>query len=311
MAPAASEVSGPQGLGSGAVRAPGSTHGSGSSRESMTAPPEPEEFLGMLDAGAARPRSLPGEPRGPWGLGPVRRSGGRAGAGRRRFDGVGRAIAAFFAWLLPQAGGLEPTDDLPGQERPGRPVLLGTTRGRDPRWRRHLQHGRFLPSRSSRPGGPGHGDAPGRLAPRSADPQPSAAAGVRRAGGRLRTGTAPVSHAVLGSLQRGAAIGHPPPRVRADLPVRCLHRSRGPPRPHWRAAASVDHALWLHRPIALDDWVLVDLVGHVLAGGRGLYTGSVFSIDGTLAATISQEMIYRQTSGPRSPTGDQPDGDRS
>jgi acyl-CoA thioesterase-2 len=64
---------------------------------------------------------------------------------------------------------------------------------------------------------------------------------------------------------------------------------------HWRAVASVDHALWLHRPISLDDWVLVDLVGHVLAGGRGLYTGSVFSVDGTLAATISQEMIYRQS----------------
>jgi acyl-CoA thioesterase-2 len=64
----------------------------------------------------------------------------------------------------------------------------------------------------------------------------------------------------------------------------------------WRAAASLDHALWLHRPVALDDWVLVDLVGHVLTGGRGLYTGTVFSIDGTLAATIAQEMIFRRTS---------------
>ena len=63
---------------------------------------------------------------------------------------------------------------------------------------------------------------------------------------------------------------------------------------HWRAAASVDHALWLHRPIAFDDWVLVDLVGHVLSAGRGLYTGSVFSMDGTLAATIAQEMIFRR-----------------
>jgi acyl-CoA thioesterase II len=62
----------------------------------------------------------------------------------------------------------------------------------------------------------------------------------------------------------------------------------------WRAAASLDHALWLHRPVALDDWVLVDLVGHVLAGGRGLYAGSVFSRDGMLAATISQEMLYRR-----------------
>jgi acyl-CoA thioesterase-2 len=63
----------------------------------------------------------------------------------------------------------------------------------------------------------------------------------------------------------------------------------------WRAVASLDHALWLHRPISLDDWVLVDLVGHVLTGGRGLYTGTVFSIDGTLGATIFQEMIFRRT----------------
>lgn len=60
----------------------------------------------------------------------------------------------------------------------------------------------------------------------------------------------------------------------------------------WRPAASLDHALWLHRPVALDDWVLVDLVGHVLTGGRGLYTGAVFSVDGTLAATVTQEMIF-------------------
>jgi acyl-CoA thioesterase-2 len=66
----------------------------------------------------------------------------------------------------------------------------------------------------------------------------------------------------------------------------------------WVASASVDHALWLHRPVALDSWVLVDLVGRVIAGDRGLYTGSVFSSNGTLVATISQEMLYRRVSRP-------------
>ena len=69
--------------------------------------------------------------------------------------------------------------------------------------------------------------------------------------------------------------------------------------PDWRPAASLDHSLWLHRPVAVDEWVLVDLVGHVLNGGRGLYAGSVFSSDGTLVATLSQEMIFRRT--PRAP----------
>ena len=66
------------------------------------------------------------------------------------------------------------------------------------------------------------------------------------------------------------------------------------PEQDWQPVASLDHALWLHRPVALDDWVLVDLVGHVLTGGRGLYTGAVFSGNGTLAATIAQEMVFRQ-----------------
>jgi len=67
--------------------------------------------------------------------------------------------------------------------------------------------------------------------------------------------------------------------------------------PDWHPAASLDHALWLHRSVSLDEWVLVDLVGHALTGGRGLYTGSVFSSDGMLVATISQEMIFRRTPG--------------
>ena len=64
----------------------------------------------------------------------------------------------------------------------------------------------------------------------------------------------------------------------------------------WLPAASLDHSLWLHRPVAVDEWVLIDLVGHVLNGGRGLYAGSVFSREGTLVATISQEMIFRRRS---------------
>jgi acyl-CoA thioesterase-2 len=37
-----------------------------------------------------------------------------------------------------------------------------------------------------------------------------------------------------------------------------------------RSAAGLDHALWLNRSVALDDWVLVDLVGRALSAGRGL-----------------------------------------
>lgn len=56
---------------------------------------------------------------------------------------------------------------------------------------------------------------------------------------------------------------------------------------------SLDHAIWFHRPVLLDDWVLIDLVPHTVAGGRGWYTGTLRGADGTLAASITQEALFR------------------
>ncbi|HVV08064.1 acyl-CoA thioesterase [Amycolatopsis sp.] len=57
--------------------------------------------------------------------------------------------------------------------------------------------------------------------------------------------------------------------------------------------ASLDHALWFHRPVRLDEWVLTDLVPQTVAGGRGWYTGTVRRADGTLAASLTQEALFR------------------
>ncbi|HUC57756.1 MAG TPA: acyl-CoA thioesterase domain-containing protein [Streptosporangiaceae bacterium] len=56
---------------------------------------------------------------------------------------------------------------------------------------------------------------------------------------------------------------------------------------------SLDHAVWLYRRVAMDDWVLMDLQPESTAGGRGMYTGRIFSRDGTLAAGIAQESLFR------------------
>ena len=56
---------------------------------------------------------------------------------------------------------------------------------------------------------------------------------------------------------------------------------------------SIDHAVWFHRRTALDDWVLMDLLPESASGGRGMYTGRIFSRDGTLAAGIAQESLFR------------------
>lgn len=58
-------------------------------------------------------------------------------------------------------------------------------------------------------------------------------------------------------------------------------------------SASLDHALWFHRPVAADQWLLFDMVGHGVIGSRGLATGHVFDTAGTHIATIAQEGLIR------------------
>jgi len=63
---------------------------------------------------------------------------------------------------------------------------------------------------------------------------------------------------------------------------------------------SLDHAVWFHRPVRSDDWLLVDFSGHGLIRTRGLATGLVFDRSGTHVATIAQEGLLRMK---RSPAG--------
>ncbi|MSW94267.1 MAG: hypothetical protein F2806_04930 [Actinobacteria bacterium] len=56
---------------------------------------------------------------------------------------------------------------------------------------------------------------------------------------------------------------------------------------------SLDHALWLHRPFVLDDWLMFTHLGKTLASGRSLFTGEYFNSAGVHVATSAQEMLYR------------------
>jgi acyl-CoA thioesterase-2 len=58
--------------------------------------------------------------------------------------------------------------------------------------------------------------------------------------------------------------------------------------------ASLDHAMWFHRPVRADRWVLLDLDGHGIIRTRGLSTGHVFTPDGLHVATIAQEGLIRE-----------------
>jgi acyl-CoA thioesterase-2 len=58
--------------------------------------------------------------------------------------------------------------------------------------------------------------------------------------------------------------------------------------------ASLDHAIWFHRPFSWDDWLLFVAESLSVAGGRGLSRGSVYARDGRLVASVAQEGIMRK-----------------
>ncbi len=58
-------------------------------------------------------------------------------------------------------------------------------------------------------------------------------------------------------------------------------------------AASLDHALWLHRPFRADEWLLYNEDSPSASGARGFARGSIFKRDGTLVASVAQEGLIR------------------
>ncbi len=59
-------------------------------------------------------------------------------------------------------------------------------------------------------------------------------------------------------------------------------------------AASLDHALWFHRPFRADDWLLYAQDTPNLQGSRGLGRGLIFARDGALVASVVQEGLLRE-----------------
>ncbi|WP_432843743.1 acyl-CoA thioesterase [Dactylosporangium sp. CA-092794] len=61
--------------------------------------------------------------------------------------------------------------------------------------------------------------------------------------------------------------------------------------------ASLDHAMWFHRPFRADEWFLYDAVSPSASGARGLATGRMFTQDGRHIATAVQEGLLRRVGG--------------
>lgn len=58
--------------------------------------------------------------------------------------------------------------------------------------------------------------------------------------------------------------------------------------------ASLDHAMWFHRPPVLDDWLLYSQHSPSAFGGRGMTRGAIFTRSGTLIASVAQEGLIRK-----------------
>lgn len=79
--------------------------------------------------------------------------------------------------------------------------------------------------------------------------------------------------------------------------VAASHPDGVPPQDQWHEtfmSASLDHAMWFHRPALATDWLLFDMIGQGIIRTRGLSTGHVFSPDGSHVATIAQEGLLRE-----------------
>jgi acyl-CoA thioesterase-2 len=64
------------------------------------------------------------------------------------------------------------------------------------------------------------------------------------------------------------------------------------------SGASLDHAMWFHRPFRADRWLLYAQESPVASGARGLARGQVFTAEGELVVSVVQEGLIR--SRPRS-----------
>lgn len=57
--------------------------------------------------------------------------------------------------------------------------------------------------------------------------------------------------------------------------------------------ATINHTVWFHAPLAIDDWFLYDQKSPWAGGGRALCTGEIFDRSGRLCATTVQEGLLR------------------
>ncbi len=80
----------------------------------------------------------------------------------------------------------------------------------------------------------------------------------------------------------------------SDLAV--IGSARAPKSTAGWGGASLDHAVWFHRPVRVDHWLLFSVEPMTNFGARGLARGTFQRLDGTLVASLTQECLLRPAS---------------
>jgi acyl-CoA thioesterase-2 len=58
--------------------------------------------------------------------------------------------------------------------------------------------------------------------------------------------------------------------------------------------ASLDHSIWFHRPVRADEWLVHVVESPSASGARGFVQGKIFTRDGLLVASVTQEGLIRR-----------------
>ena len=126
-------------------------------------------------------------------------------------------------------------------------------------------------------------------------------AGDSRPGGELREPTHPARSRLwlrtAGALPADPVLHHCVLAYASDL---TLLAAALVPHGRWIGqpglqTASIDHAMWFHRPFRADDWLLYDQVSPSASGARALATGRLFDTAGRLVASVAQEGLVRDS----------------
>jgi acyl-CoA thioesterase-2 len=81
----------------------------------------------------------------------------------------------------------------------------------------------------------------------------------------------------------------------SDMGVVGSARAPGSPLPAEFTGASLDHAVWFHRPVKADEWLLFSVESAGNGASRGLALGTFHTAGGVLVASVAQEALLRST----------------